>query len=146
LFHEKAIAVEEVTPSTVSDAALLVPEEVFAKQRREPRADVEKTKEEKIAERKQRKRINKRQKKEKDANQKLIEKINPGLGNPYSKKKALKELEEVNCDFFYLYFFHPHSYSLLLSLTLTLTHSYSLLLTLTHSYSLFRLQGALGHM
>ena len=32
--------------------------------------------------------------KEKDKRQKLIEKLNPGLGNKYSKERAMRQLEK----------------------------------------------------
>mmetsp|Transcript_41934 Transcript_41934/g.58622 ORF Transcript_41934/g.58622 Transcript_41934/m.58622 type:complete len:318 (+) Transcript_41934:174-1127(+) len=92
---EKALTVEEVTPAAVSTEDLLVPEEVYAKPRKLPKSSAEKTKEERATERQEKKRIKRREKREKEANMRLVEKMNPGMGNPYSKQKALKELEQA---------------------------------------------------
>jgi hypothetical protein len=69
---------------------------VYARKRAQPKAESEKTTEEKKAERRQRKRIRQREKREKEADMKLVSKLNPGKGNPYAQKKALEDLRQVS--------------------------------------------------
>merc|ERR1711892_1505066 len=71
-----SIAMEEVAPTAASNAALLAPAEVVDKKKGELMEDKEKTKTDKKREA-------------------LVAKMNPGLGNKYSKGKAMKKLEEA---------------------------------------------------
>ena len=88
---------EEVAPIATSDATLLAPEEIQAKSKRPEVGPTEKTATDKKRERrikKKKKRLRNVEKKQRD---KMISKLNPGLGNKYTRKsfeKKLKEREE----------------------------------------------------
>ncbi|XP_052283168.1 U3 small nucleolar ribonucleoprotein protein MPP10-like isoform X2 [Dreissena polymorpha] len=92
--NQPSIAMEEVAPVAVSDAKLLAPEEIKDKVKGEMKGDSEKTKSDRLRERQKKKKEKRIKRKEKDQRQKLIEKLNPGLGNKYSKDRALRELEK----------------------------------------------------
>ena len=64
------------------------------KQKGELKGDTEKTKTDKLRERKKKKAAKRERQNEREKRQKLIEKLNPGLGNKYSKEKAMKQLEK----------------------------------------------------
>jgi len=92
-----AIAMEEVIPLHVSDARGIAPEEVFATKRgREGilRADTEMDKNDRKRKRQSKKAARRKARKEKEADDKLISRLQPGLGlnNPYEKRKAREEL------------------------------------------------------
>ena len=92
-----AIAMEEVLPLHVSDARGIAPEEVFASKRgREGilRADSEMDQTERKRQRQSKKAARRKARKEKEADEKLISRLQPGLGlnNPYEKRKAREEL------------------------------------------------------
>jgi U3 small nucleolar RNA-associated protein MPP10 len=92
-----AIAMEEVLPLHVSDARGVAPEEVFATKRgREGilRADAEMDQTDRKRQRQTKKSARRKARKEKEADEKLISRLQPGLGlnNPYEKRKAREEL------------------------------------------------------
>ena len=92
-----AIAMEEVLPLHVSNARGVAPEEVFATKRgREGilRGDTEMDQNERKRLRQSKKAIRRKARKEKEADEKLISRLQPGLGlnNPYEKRKAREEL------------------------------------------------------
>ncbi|KAG1682298.1 U3 small nucleolar ribonucleoprotein MPP10 [Nymphon striatum] len=93
-----AITVEEVAPSSVSDGALLAPEEVLAKTSGELMSKQERTKEDKKHDRRKIKAKARHRKKEKDKRERIIEKLNPGMGNKYSKEEAMKTLEKMGAN------------------------------------------------
>merc|ERR1712137_1297561 len=90
-----AIEMEEATPSAVSDAAMLAPEEVYAPKRKPVKGISEFTSEEKKARRRAAKTAKRKQKKAEEADQKVVERLNPGMGNKYTKQAALDNLKEL---------------------------------------------------
>eukprot|EP00092_Neocalanus_flemingeri_P031592 GFUD01034310.1.p1 GENE.GFUD01034310.1~~GFUD01034310.1.p1 ORF type:complete len:666 (+),score=304.77 GFUD01034310.1:38-2035(+) len=88
-----SIAMEEVAPTSASNAALLAPAEVVDKKKGELMEDNEKTKTDKKRERREKKSIKRSQIRQREQREALVAKMNPGLGNKYSKGKAMKELE-----------------------------------------------------
>ncbi|KAK7116228.1 U3 small nucleolar ribonucleoprotein protein MPP10-like [Littorina saxatilis] len=89
-----AIQMEEATPITMVNSSVLAPEEVKAKKRGEVKGKTERTKEDKRRDRKQKKSVKREKSKAKEKRMKEVEKMNPGLGNKYSKERALKDLEK----------------------------------------------------
>lgn len=87
------ISVEEVAPVSVSDAMMLAPEEVHEK-KKEQKGTTEQTDTDRKRERRAKKRRQHERAVEKQKRRKLVEKLNPGLGNKYSKKAALKRMEK----------------------------------------------------
>jgi len=90
-----SINMEEVAPTAASNAALLAPAEVVDKKKGELMDDREKSKTDKKRERREKKAIKRAAIREREKREALIAKMNPGLGNKYSKGKALKKLEEA---------------------------------------------------
>merc|ERR1712083_354129 len=89
-----SINMEEVAPTAASNATLLAPE-VVDKEKGELMEDKEKSKTDKKRERRQKKAIKRATIREREKREALVAKINPGLGNKYSKEKAMKKLEEA---------------------------------------------------
>lgn len=92
-----AIAMEEVLPLHVSDARTVAPEEVFGTKRgREAilRGESELEQADKKRIRSTKKAARRKARKEKQADEKLISRLQPGLGldNPYEKRKMREEL------------------------------------------------------
>jgi len=90
-----SIAMEEVAPTAASNATLLAPAEVVDKKKGELKEDEEKTKTDKKRQRREKKAIKRAAIREREKREALVAKINPGLGNKYSKQKAIKKLEEA---------------------------------------------------
>ncbi|KAJ8934519.1 hypothetical protein NQ314_013302 [Rhamnusium bicolor] len=90
-----AINMEEVAPVASSDAALLAPEEVKNKVKGEVIGKSERTTADKNRERRKKKLKQRAHLKEKQKREVLVNKLNPGLGNKYSKEKARKLLQQV---------------------------------------------------
>merc|ERR1712100_571593 len=90
-----AITMEEVLPSAVSDASLLAPEEVYSTKKKPVKGESELTSEDKKAKRRAKKSSIRKQRRAEEADRKLIEKINPGLGNKYTKQAAIDNLKTL---------------------------------------------------
>ena len=93
-----AIAMEEVLPLHVSDARGVAPEEVYGKKHgRESvlRADSELEQQDRKRLRTAKKSARRKKRKQKQADEKLISRLQPGLGlnNPYEKRKMREELQ-----------------------------------------------------
>jgi U3 small nucleolar RNA-associated protein MPP10 len=88
-----AISMEEVAPVVASDAMLLAPEETHNKNV-ELKGDEEKTDTDRKRERRAKKLKQRLKANEQEKRKKLVNKLNPGLGNKYAKKKALEDLEK----------------------------------------------------
>ena len=89
-----SVVMEEVAPTSVSDAAMLAPEEVHDKELRESKGDTEKDTTDRKRERRDKKKSQRAKQKAKEKKAKLVEKMDPGLGNKYAKEKAMKDLEK----------------------------------------------------
>ena len=92
-----AIAMEEVLPLHVSDARGVAPEEVYAGKRGRDavlRGESELEQQDRKRLRAAKKAARRKARKEKEADEKLISKLQPGLGlnNPYEKRKMREEL------------------------------------------------------
>merc|ERR1711915_229493 len=88
-----SLAMEEVAPIATSNADLLAPDEVIDKTKGELVAGEEKTITDRKRERREKKAAKKAAKKERERKEALVQKLNPGLGNKYSKEKAMRKLE-----------------------------------------------------
>ncbi|KAG1711716.1 hypothetical protein DVH05_008962 [Phytophthora capsici] len=91
-----AIAMEEVVPISVSDANLKAPEEVYEKKRKRGEAVLqskeEMTQTERKALRNAKKHARRKEKRQQEFDERLVAKLNPGLGNKYEKKKMLESI------------------------------------------------------
>ena len=90
-----SIAIEEVAPVAAANSDLLAPAEVVDKKKGELVDDREKTKTDRKRDKREKKAKLKAKIKDKERKEKLVAKLNPGLGNKYSKEKALKQLEDA---------------------------------------------------
>lgn len=90
-----SINMEEVAPTAASNATLLAPAEVVDKQKGELMEVEEKSKTDKKRERREKKALKRAAIREKEKREALVAKLNPGLGNKYSKGKMMKKLEEA---------------------------------------------------
>ncbi|KAL1922370.1 uncharacterized protein VTP21DRAFT_9909 [Calcarisporiella thermophila] len=86
------IEMEEVIPTNASNATLLAPEEVYEKPKGEVKSVEEMDQAERARLRAKKKRAKQRERKLKEREQKVIQKINPGLGNKHTRQKALESL------------------------------------------------------
>lgn len=78
---------------SVSDAMMLAPEEIHER-KKEQKGSTEKTEVDRKRERREKKRRQHERAVAREKQRKLIEKLNPGLGNKHSKKAALMKLEK----------------------------------------------------
>ena len=90
-----SIAMEEVAPVAAANSDLLAPAEVVDKKKGELVEYREKTKTDRKRDKREKKAKLKAKIKDKERKEKLVAKLNPGLGNKYSKEKALKQLEDA---------------------------------------------------
>jgi len=89
------LAMEEVAPVAMSDANLLAPQEIVDKRRGQEIGSTEKEDTDKKRERRKKKSAQRAKAAEKDKREKLVNRLNPGLGNKYSKAKMMKDLESA---------------------------------------------------
>ncbi|CAM9747052.1 unnamed protein product, partial [Chrysoparadoxa australica] len=89
-----AIAIEEVLPVTLTDAQALAPEEAYGKKRGRAAEFLEEMDQDERRRARGAKRTAKRKRrKHAEAEQKLVAKLKPGLGNKYAEKKMLDDLK-----------------------------------------------------
>lgn len=91
-----ALKMEESIPLSYSMANQKAPEEIMSKQKDELKDIKEMTSEEKQKKRQLKKTMKRKVKKEKEAINKIVERLNPGLGNKYSKEKIKDALLQRN--------------------------------------------------
>jgi U3 small nucleolar RNA-associated protein MPP10 len=60
------------------------------------KGDTEKTATDRNRARKNKKAEKRKKRKEREQRQKMVEKLNPGLGNKYSKENAMKDLDKIS--------------------------------------------------
>ncbi|XP_064620641.1 U3 small nucleolar ribonucleoprotein protein MPP10-like [Lineus longissimus] len=91
-----SINMEEVAPVSVSEVAMMAPEEIKDKSKAPEKGVTEKTATDRNRERKNKKAEKRKKRAEKERRQKMVEKLNPGLGNKYSKENAMKDLDKLS--------------------------------------------------
>ncbi|BFY97716.1 hypothetical protein BsWGS_00755 [Bradybaena similaris] len=96
IVNTPAITMEEVAPVATADAELLAPEEVYEKKKGVLKAKDEMSSTDKKRALRKKKKEKRERKKAKEAREKVVTKLKPGLGNKYSKVKALKQLEQIS--------------------------------------------------
>jgi len=89
------LSMEEVAPVAMSDANLLAPQEIIDRKRGDDIGSTERIETDKKRDRRHKKELQKKRKKDAEKREKEVNKLNPGLGNKYSKAKALKDLENA---------------------------------------------------
>ena len=89
------ITMEEVAPIAMSDANLLAPQEIVDKKQSEEIGTTERTETDKKRDRRLKKQKQRLREKEQEKKKRLVDKLNPGLGNKHSKKKVMKDLERA---------------------------------------------------
>ncbi|CAG0889832.1 unnamed protein product [Cyprideis torosa] len=90
-----AVTREEVAPTTVSDAQLVAPQEVEDPLRGEFKGPEEESKEDKKRKRRLKKLKQRAKQQEKEKMAKMVNKLKPGLGNKYTKQKAMEEIKKA---------------------------------------------------
>ncbi|XP_058854781.1 U3 small nucleolar ribonucleoprotein protein MPP10-like isoform X1 [Acipenser ruthenus] len=94
-----SITMEEVAPVSVSNAALLAPEEIKVKNKAgDIKGDAEKTATDKKRERRKKKILKRLKQREREKRQKLREKMNEGKNLKYTKKEAAENLKKLAKD------------------------------------------------
>lgn len=91
-----ALKMEESIPLSYSMANQKTPEEIMSKQKEELKDIKEMTSDEKQKKRQLKKAVKRKVKKEKEAINKIVQRLNPGLGNKYSKEKIKDALLQRN--------------------------------------------------
>ena len=89
------LSMEEVAPTAMSDANLLAPQEIVDKKRGEDIGASERTETDKKRDRRLKKSKQRKVEKAKRQKEKLVDKLNPGLGNKHSKKAVMKQIEQA---------------------------------------------------
>ena len=89
------LSMEEVAPVAMSDANLLAPQEIIDRNRGDEIGSSERAETDKKRDRRRKKALQSKRQKENEKREKAVDKLNPGLGNKYSKARVMKELENA---------------------------------------------------